>query len=69
MSNGMCKGLDYFSIDSYRDAPAAEVGAIKSALAPLIPKLRPPNPMEPRGQGIWLVPGAHSRHFKIPLQS
>ena len=29
--NGMCKGLDYFSIDSYRDDPAAEVAASKAA--------------------------------------
>ena len=46
--NGMCKGLDYFSIDSYRDDPAAEVAASKAAYASLIPKLRPPNPYEPK---------------------
>ena len=53
----MCKGLDYFSIDSYRDDPAAEVDATKRAYAPLIPKLHKPNPFEPRGQGLWVVPG------------
>jgi hypothetical protein len=46
--NGMCKGLDYFSIDSYRDDPAAEVAASKAAYASLIPKLRSPNPYEPK---------------------
>ena len=55
--NGMCKGLDYFSIDSYRDDPAAEVAASKAAYASLIPKLRPPNTYEPKGQGLWVVPG------------
>jgi hypothetical protein len=53
----MCKGLDYFSIDSYRDDPAAEVAAAKAAYAPLIPQLHPPNEYEPNGQGIWVVPG------------
>ena len=75
--NGMCKGLDYFSIDSCtrssslviffrslrisrcsdRDDPAAEVAASKTAYAPLIPQLRPPNDYEPNGQGLWVVPG------------
>ena len=55
--NGMCKGLDYFSIDSYNDDPAAEVAASKTAYAPLIPQLRPPNDYEPNGQGLWVVPG------------
>ena len=57
MANGMCSGLDYFSLDSYRDDPDQEVAAVKAALAPLMPKLRKPNPMEPRGQGVWVVPG------------
>jgi hypothetical protein len=55
--NGMCKGLDYFSMDSYRDDPNEEVGVAKSTFASLIPKLRPPNSYEPVGQGIWVVPG------------
>ena len=55
--NGMCSGLDYFSIDSYRDDPAAEVAASKAAYASLIPKLHKPNPLEPKGQGLWVVPG------------
>ena len=46
--NGMCKGLDYFSIDSYRDDPAAEVAASKAAYASLIPKLNKPNAFESR---------------------
>ena len=53
----MCKGLDYFSLDTYRDDPAAEVGAVKQALTPLFSTNRPPNPYEPRGQGIFLIPG------------
>ena len=46
----MCKGLDYFSIDSYRDDPAAEVRAAKAAFASLIPKLNKPNPFESRAR-------------------
>ena len=57
LSNGMCIGLDYFSIDNYADDPAQEVGGVKAAYAPLIAKLRRPNAMEPRGQGLWVVPG------------
>ena len=57
LSQGMCKGLDYFSLDTYRDEPAAEVGAVKQALTPLFSTNRPPNPYEPRGQGIFLIPG------------
>ena len=57
LSNGMCPGLDFFSIDNYRDDPAAEVGGVKAAYAPLLPKLRKPNPLEPKGQGLWVVPG------------
>ena len=57
LSQGMCKGLDYFSLDTYRDDPAAEVGAVKQALTPLFSTNRPPNPYEPRGQGIFLIPG------------
>ena len=41
----------------YRDDPAAEVAASKTAYAPLIPQLRPPNDYEPNGQGLWVVPG------------
>lgn len=40
-----------------RDDPAGEVAAVKAALTPLIPKLRKPNPYEPRGQGLFVVPG------------
>ena len=50
LTNGMCKGLDYFSMDSYADDPAQEVATAKSLFAPLLSKLRPPNPYEPRGQ-------------------
>jgi hypothetical protein len=53
----MCPGLDFFSIDNYADDPAAEVGGVKAAYAPLIPKLRGPNTLEPKGQGLWVVPG------------
>ena len=42
----------YFSIDNYADDPASEVGGIKAAYAPVIPKLRKPNPLEPKGQGL-----------------
>jgi hypothetical protein len=55
--NGMCKGLDVFSIDSYRDDPAAEVAATKGPMSNLIPHLHPPNKLEPKGQSIWVVPG------------
>eukprot|EP01052_Picozoa_sp_SAG31_P032513 SAG31_NODE_3574_length_4113_cov_2.614848_4_plen_198_part_00 len=30
---------------------------MKTAYAPLIPRLRKPNLLEPRGQGLWVVPG------------
>ena len=40
----MCPGLDYFSLDTYRDDPAGEVGAIKALYAPLIPKVGPDRP-------------------------
>eukprot|EP01047_Picozoa_sp_COSAG01_P024716 COSAG01_NODE_1537_length_9986_cov_28.165672_2_plen_57_part_00 len=53
----MCKGLDVFSIDSYRDDPAAEVAATKGPMSKLIPHLHPPNKLEPKGQSIWVVPG------------
>ena len=57
LSIGMCPGLDYFSIDSYADDPASEVGGVKAAYAATISKLRKPNPLESRGQGLWVVPG------------
>ena len=53
----MCQGLDVFSIDSYRDDPAAEVAATKGPMSKLIPHLRKPNTYEPAGQSIWVVPG------------
>ena len=57
---GLCRGLDYFSIDSY-DTGAAEanevVGLYERAL---IPKLRGPNKWEARGQGLWFVPGLYA---------
>ena len=56
--NGMCKGLDYFSIDSYRDDPAAEVAASKAAYASLIPKLNKPNTCEYRTVP-FLAPALH----------
>jgi hypothetical protein len=34
MTNGMCKGLDYFSLDSYRDDPAQEIAAVKGTHSP-----------------------------------
>lgn len=55
--NGMCKGLDVFSIDSYRDDPDEEVGVAKAAYANVIPHLRKPNTYEPAGQSLWVVPG------------
>ena len=57
LSQGMCPGLDFFSIDNYADDPAAEVGGVKAAYEPLILKLRGPNTLEPKGQGLWVVPG------------
>ena len=44
----MCKGLDVFSIDSYRDDPNEEVGVAKAAYANVIPHLRKPNTCKTR---------------------
>ena len=57
---GLCEGLDYFSIDSYATgaAEAEEVGGLYKRA--LVPKLRGPNKWEPRGQGLWFVPGLYT---------
>ncbi len=59
-SEGLCKGLDYFSIDSY-DTGAAEANEVAGLYKrALVPKLRGPNKWEPRGQGLWFVPGLYA---------
>lgn len=60
LTRGMCKGLDYFSIDSYADDPDQEVQASQACYWKLIRgpvPPRKPNPFEPNGQGLWVVPG------------
>lgn len=57
---GLCKGLDYFSIDSY-DTGAAEANEVAGLYKrALVPKLRGPNKWESRGQGLWFVPGIYA---------
>eukprot|EP01052_Picozoa_sp_SAG31_P009369 SAG31_NODE_490_length_14932_cov_9.350300_6_plen_778_part_00 len=57
---GLCKGLDYFSIDSY-DAGASEANEVAALYKrDLVPKLRAPNKWERRGQGLWFVPGLYA---------
>ena len=56
---GLCKGLDYFSIDSYQDGAGEASAVLELYERSLFPKLRGPNPWEPRGQGLWFVPGLY----------
>lgn len=57
---GLCRGLDYFSIDSY-DTGAAEANEVAGLYKrALVPKLRGPNKWERRGQGLWFVPGLYA---------
>lgn len=53
--DGLCAGLDYFSVDVYNDE--TEVSQVEALYAPLLPKLHRPNALEPNGQGVFLVPG------------
>ena len=57
LKNGLCPGLDFFSLDSYNDDPATEVAQVKRAYGRVKARLRPPNYLEPRGQGFFVVPG------------
>lgn len=60
ISNGLCKGLDYFSLDSYSDDPAQEVRNVQVAMSKIAASGNPlhaPNPYESQGQGIFVVPG------------
>jgi hypothetical protein len=57
---GLCRGLDYFSIDSY-DSGAAEAKEVAGLYKrSLVPKLRGPNKWERGGQGLWFVPGLYA---------
>jgi hypothetical protein len=57
---GLCRGLDYFSIDSYATG-AAEANEVAGMYTrELVPKLRGPNKWEPHGQGLWFVPGLYA---------
>ena len=53
--NELCPGLDYWSLDSYRDS--GEAAGVEALYAPLLPKLRGPNVNETNGQGLFVVPG------------
>jgi hypothetical protein len=57
LKHGLCPGLDFFSLDSYNDDPATEVAQVKHAYNKVKARLRPPNYLEPRGQGFFVVPG------------
>jgi hypothetical protein len=57
LKHGLCPGLDFFSLDAYNDDPATEVAQVKHAYSKVKARLRPPNYLEPRGQGFFVVPG------------
>eukprot|EP01043_Picozoa_sp_COSAG02_P034973 COSAG02_NODE_2476_length_8733_cov_9.786542_5_plen_669_part_00 len=57
LRHGLCPGLDFFSLDSYNDDPATEVAQVQRAYSLVKARLRPPNDLEPRGQGFFVVPG------------
>ena len=55
--HGLCRGLDYFSIDNYRSGPVEATNVENLYAKAIYPTLRPPNNWEPYGQGLWFVPG------------
>jgi hypothetical protein len=57
LKHGLCPGLDFFSLDAYADDPKTEVAQVRRLYALVKERLRPPNYLEPRGQGFFVVPG------------
>jgi hypothetical protein len=55
--DGLCPGLDYWSLDSYKDT--GEAAGVEALYSGLLSKLRGPNPNELHGQGLFLVPGTY----------